>query len=118
MKLISWETHLGLLKNQPREFIRRFRWPLVILLVGAFFDALTTYQSLKYVGPMPELHIPQRWVSQLIGVSAGVPIAKIIQIAFAIFVAALWRKWTAGLMVLCGLLYSLAALSNHYAWIR
>ena len=117
MKLISWETHLPLLCKQPKEFARRFRWPLVILGIGALLDAITTMEFLCFFGADSEIHLPQRWVCQMLGVIPGVPIAKALQVAFAVLVAAAWRKWTPWLMGLCGILYTLAAASNHFRWI-
>ena len=64
--------------------------------------------------PRRRAHLVQRWVSQLLGVGAGVPLAKLTQLAFVLLVAAWWRPWTPWLLALCGLLYAVAAVSNYY----
>lgn len=56
----------------------------------------------------------QRWVSHLVGETAGVPLAKVIQLAFVIVVSAWWRPWCAILLMLCGVLYAAAAVSNYF----
>ena len=95
-------------------FIRRYRWPLVVLLIGATADAITTLINLRLYGPEIEVHLVQRWVSHLVGVTAGVPLAKLSQLAFVIVVSAWWRPWCAILLTLCGVLYAAAAVSNYF----
>jgi hypothetical protein len=64
-----------------------------------------------------ETHIVQRWISQIIGVEAGVPMAKLAQLAFVVLVAAWWRPWCRALLIACGSLYTLAAMSNYFLWL-
>ncbi len=90
-----------------------YRIPLVLLVLGASADVFTTLWNLRAYGPMVETHVVQRWISQLIGVEAGVPMAKLVQLAFVVFVAAWWRPWCATLLVVCGCLYAAAAVSNY-----
>lgn len=85
-----------------------------MLFIGSAADLITTYHNLRLYGPQAEAHPVQRWVSQVVGVSAGVPIAKFIQLAFVLLVAAWWRPWTGWLLALCGLLYTAAAVSNYF----
>ena len=84
------------------------------MVLGAAADVFTTLWNLRAYGPMVETHIVQRWVSQLVGVEAGVPLAKLLQLAFVIFVAAWWRPWCAALLIACGCLYAAAAVSNYF----
>jgi hypothetical protein len=53
-------------------------------------------------------------VSEIVGVTAGVPVAKAVQLAFVLLVAAWWRPWCPWLLGACGLLYGMAAVSNHF----
>lgn len=103
-----------LLFGQPTAFLRRYWWALAVLLVGAIADAVTTLINLHRYGPEVEVHLVQRWVSHIVGITAGVPLAKVIQLAFVVLVAAWWRPWCAILLTLCGLLYMAAAVSNHF----
>ena len=114
MPLLPRDTELPLLAKRPLTFAGRHKLALLILLVGAVLDALTTYANVRDFGPHVETHPVQRLVFQLLGPQAGVPVAKFIQLAFVLFVAAWWRPWTTILLALCGILYTAAALSNHF----
>lgn len=114
MPIIPAKTELPRLFSTPAGFIRAYWLPLLILLIGATADVITTLVNLRLYGPQVETHIVQRWVSQIFGVEAGVPLAKAGQLAFVIFVAAWWKPWTPWLLTLCGVLYSAAAISNHF----
>ena len=102
------------LVRQPGSFIRRYRWVLLVLAVGATADAITTLINLREYGPEIEVHLVQRLVSYIVGVTAGVPIAKMIQLGFVVAVAAWWRPWCSWILGICGVLYSAAAVSNHF----
>jgi hypothetical protein len=115
MSAIPTRTELTRLVLTPHHFARAYWLPLVVLLIGATADTITTWQNLQLYGPQAEAHIVQRWVSEIFGVTAGVPLAKLAQVAFVLLVAAWWRPWTPWILTLCGLLYSAAAVSNHYA---
>jgi len=114
MAILPEKTELPRLFERPGEFVRVYWLPLVILLIGATADVITTLINLKLYGPEVEAHIVQRWVSQIFGVHAGVPLAKLGQLAFVLVVAAWWKPWTPWLLTLCGLLYAAAAVSNHF----
>ena len=114
MPLLPEKTELPHLLQDPPSFAARYRWPLALLALGATADVITTYRNLVLYGPSVEAHLVQRWVSEIVGVHAGVPLAKLIQLGFVLFVAAWWRPWTRWLLTLCGLLYSAAAASNHF----
>jgi hypothetical protein len=113
MPIVPRDTNLPLLTRQPGTFIRRYRAALLVLLIGASLDLLTTFINMRRYGPSVEAHPVQRIVSEMIGVTAGVPMAKLIQLGFVLFVAAWWRPWCAWVLGICGILYSLAAVSNH-----
>jgi hypothetical protein len=114
MPLLPRQSELPRLVYHPLSFVRVYWLPLLILLGGTAADCVTTWHNLILYGPGVETHIVQRWISQLVGVHAGVPIAKLIQLGFVVGVAAWWRPWTPWLLTLCGLLYAAAAISNYY----
>jgi hypothetical protein len=101
----------------PRAFVRTYRWYLVVLVLGASADVFTTLWNLRAYGPGIEVHVVQRWVSLLVGVEAGVPIAKLLQLGFVLLVAAWWRPWCRWILFTCGRLYALAAMSNYFLWL-
>jgi hypothetical protein len=113
-EMIPRKTVLRTLMLEPTSFLRRYRWPLLILLIGASADVVTTLVNLRQYGPSVEAHVAQRVVDQIVGVDAGVPAAKVIQIALVLLVAAWWEPWCAWLIGACGVLYTLAAISNHF----
>jgi len=110
-------SNLHLLMRRPGLLMRAYRLPLTILLVGATVDAVTTLVNLRRYGLEIEVHIVQRWVSQIFGVWIGVPLAKLIQLMFVVFVACWWRPWCGWIMGICGVLYGMASLNNWFLWL-
>ena len=117
MFLIPRHSELTTLRKQPSRFFLRYRYSLAVLVVGAVLDALTTYENVRQFGAHVETHPVQRLFFETLGPALGVPLAKAIQLGFVIFVAAWWRPWTRWLLLICGALYTLAAVSNHFQWI-
>jgi hypothetical protein len=115
--LLPGDSALPQLINDPQQFKSTYRWALIWLLVGASADVFTTLWNLRAYGPGVEAHVVQRWISLLIGVEAGVPLAKVAQLIFVVLVAAWWRPWCRPLLVCCGSLYALAAMSNYFLWL-
>jgi hypothetical protein len=112
--ILPKDSSLPLLLHEPRQFVRSHRLALVILILDASADVFTTLWNLRVYGPGVEVHLVQRWLSQLVGVELGVPMAKALQIGFVILVAAWWRPWCRSLLIACGCLYGLAAVSNYF----
>ena len=114
MKRRRWKSNLPLMIHHPGLFIRAY-WPsLLILLTGAMLDAITTYRNAIWLGAEAELHPAGRIFMEVFGCGPGTWLAKLVQVSAVLFVAALWRPWCRVLMVLCGLLYAAAAISNHF----
>ena len=113
-RFLPRDSALPLLLTQPLEFRNRYRWPLVVLLIGASCDLFTTLWNLREYGPGIELHVPQRMLSEWFGVEIGVPLAKAGQLIFVLLVAAWWRPWCKWVLMLCGSLYLLASVSNYF----
>jgi hypothetical protein len=109
-------TALELLLRHPIAFARTYHAALLVLAVGAILDAATTFANIARYGPHVELHPAQRILFHLLG-AAGVPLAKLIQLAFVIVLAACWKPWCPWILSVCGLLYTLAAISNHWGWL-
>ncbi|MBI4582249.1 MAG: hypothetical protein HY718_21315, partial [Planctomycetes bacterium] len=87
------------------EITDAYRWPLFILLVGAFFDGLTTYQFLQTLGPEVEVHPVQQLLFTWLPPLLGVLLAKTGQVVAAILLAAWWRPWCRWIMLVCGVIY-------------
>jgi hypothetical protein len=114
MPAIPLKTELPRLLLTPRRFAQAYRIPLLILLIGATADLFTTWHNLRLYGWQIEAHIVQRWFSEILGVEAGVPLAKMGQCMCVVLVAAWWKPWTPWMLTLCGLLYGAAAVSNYF----
>ena len=65
-----------------------------------------------------ELHPAMRMMAEELGIDWGVPLATVVRLVFVVFVAAFWRRWCGLILTLCGTFYCLAALSNHFVWLR
>jgi hypothetical protein len=112
----GFRTNLHVLTRRPLVFIRKYRLPLAILLVGSVLDAITTMRFMLIYGVEEELHPAGRIIADVLGVGAGIAIGCAVRLGFVVVVAAIWRKWCGCLMVVCGVLYALAAASNHFGW--
>jgi len=114
MRRRRFKTNWHLLTRHPLVFARAYRWALLVLLIGAVLDGVTTYRNVCLYGPESEMH-PGGWmVLSILGPGWGTLVTKLGQVAAAIVVASLWRPWCRWLMVLAGVLYAAAAVSNHY----
>ena len=113
-KMLPRDSALPMLGKQPKQFVDAFRWSLVILILSASADVFTTLWNIRAYGAGIEVHLVQRWVSKIIGVEVGVPLAKFAQLAFVILVAAWWRPWCRWILLVCAMLYTLAAISNYF----
>jgi hypothetical protein len=114
VKLFPSKTNLRILFRRPDLLAQRYRWPLTGLTVGAVADLVTTLEQVRRYGPGVELHFVQQLVFYVFGAAFGVPIAKAIQVACVVLVACWWRPWCTWILTLCGMLYALAAVSNHF----
>ncbi|MFW6061978.1 MAG: hypothetical protein ACOC93_04140 [Planctomycetota bacterium] len=117
MRLVSWTQNLELVTRAPLAFLHRCRWPLMLQVVGGILDLSTSVVNVARFGTHVELHLVKRWMAETLGVIPGLPIAKALQVGGVIVLAAAWRDWCEWLISLCGLLYGLAAVSNHYCLI-
>ncbi len=114
VKVLPENTALPLLLRRPGRFARLYWLPLLLLAAASAADAATTLSNMHELGPEIEVHLVQRLFCQAFGATVGVPLAKLIQVGFVVLVAAWWRPWCAWLMAGCGILYGLAAVSNHF----
>ena len=117
MKILPRQSDLPTLLRQPLVFARRYWLVLLLLFVAGTADAVTTFVNVSRYGTDTELHPVQRFVFDTAGVAAGVPIAKVMQLGFVLFVAAWWRPWCRWVILICALLYGFAAMSNHNLWL-
>jgi len=115
--IIPSDSELSLLLGRPARFVAKYRWPLLVLWAGASADLWTTLRNIEAYSPGIEVHIPQRLLSQWFGIAIGVPLAKLVQLAFVLAVAAWWRPWCRWIMIVCGVLYLAAAISNQFTLI-
>lgn len=113
-RIIPRDSELPLLLRRPAQFVVKYRWTLLVLWAGASADLWTTLRNLEAYGPGIEVHIPQRLLSEWLGVGIGVPLAKLVQLAFVLALAAWWRPWCRWILIVCGVFYAAAAISNQF----
>jgi len=114
-----FRSNLRILVRRPLVFMRVYKWPLAILLIGSLLDAVTTYRNLRLSGPEAEVHPAWRIFTQIFGVTpVTVAIGKALQAGCAVFVGSLWRRWCGVLLTLAGILYTLGAISNYFHILR
>lgn len=110
-----FKSNLPLLLHRPGLFCRVDRWPLILLLIGTILDAATTYVALRDYGPGAEVHPAVQLLMRILGVSPwSMSAVKVAQSSCALLTASLWRPWCGFLLGLAGVLYILAAISNHF----
>jgi hypothetical protein len=110
-------TNLRLIFRRPGTFVRFYRWPLGLLVVGSVLDTATTMSVMYRFGVDCEMH-PAMWLmARLFGVTFGVPLGTVARLAFVLGIASLRRAWCGWILLLCGALYCLAAASNHFGWL-
>jgi hypothetical protein len=114
MRILGHKSNLRLLARRPMVLLRAYRWAVVFLLAAATADVVTTIPGVRAYGPATELHPAHRMMVSLLGPVAGPIVGKVFQVAFVVFVACLWRQWCGWILVLCGLFYAAAAVSNHF----
>ncbi len=116
-RFLPRRTNLILLLRRPGSVFCAYRAPLFFLCLAALADGITTLANMRLYGIETELHPVQRLFSQILGVNAGVPLAKATQLAFVILVACWWRPWCNWLLWGCASLYAFATMSNHFLWL-
>ncbi len=117
MQIPPAQTAIRVLVLHPFEFRNAYRWPLFILVLGAFLDGITTYRFLQTLGPAAEVHPVQQWLFTLLPPLPGILLAKSGQVLCTVLLAAWWQPWCRWMMLACGSLYTLAAASNHFGWL-
>ncbi len=120
-RVILWpwkmKTNLRVLAYKPLVFLRVYRRPMAILLLGALLDTITTMNSMYRYGTANELHPGIRVIVEQYGITFGMPVGTTVRLLAVLFVAAIWRWWCWWMLTICGILYTLAAMSNHFLWL-
>lgn len=114
MRLAGHRSNLRLLLRRPWALARRYRAALLLALIGAALDGLTTYRMLSVFGHASEIHLVVRLVVWIVGVPLGVPVAMIAKTACAVLVACIWRRWCQCILILYGLTGIAGAICNHF----
>jgi hypothetical protein len=121
MRILGRKSNLKLLYRRPGALLARHWCVLLVLVIGASWDAWTTIQFVGRHGPEEEVH-PVAMIFFKLALyvlhspALVVAVGKLVQVVFVILVAAIFRGWTGILMVSCGLLYLLAGFVNHFGW--
>lgn len=112
VKLLGHRSNLPLLFRRPRLFAWAYARHLIYAMVGALFDAVTTYVALSHFGADRERHLLIWWAAVHLGVAVGVPLAMAVKLIAALFTAAIWRRWTMLILDLFALFSLIGAIAN------
>ena len=113
----GFRTNLRILGRRPGVFVRKY-WPvLTAVVVAAVLDMLTTMEFMLETGPKSELHPGVRSMAEMFGVVLGLILGTLGRLVFVVVVAAIWRRACTVIMLVCAVLYVLAAMSNHFRWL-
>ena len=113
----SFPTNLHILARRPLLFARKYWLSLAAVTLAAALDMITTIRMMNAYGPEIEMHAPMRIMAEVFGVDLGVVLGTLGRLAFVVLVAAIWRPACRAVMLLCAVLYTLAAMSNHFGWL-
>ena len=108
------KANLHFVLRRPGLFLGIYRWSILVLLIGLIADGTTTYRFVGEFGPRSELHPAMMIVLEVLGRNVGIVVGSVGRLAAVILVAGLFRKWRGRLMLICGILYCLAAVTNHF----
>jgi hypothetical protein len=100
-------------RNFP-GFIREFYPYLILSIVAAALDLITTCQFMLADGVEDEVHPVIRFVSVLTGPIAGPVIGKVCQLSALVFLTIIFRPWARIIFIPVIVIYLYAAWYN--AW--
>ena len=113
----GFPTNLRILGRRPGLFARKY-WPAITaVVIAAVLDMLSTINFMLVSGPQSELHPGMRAMAEMFGIVLGVVLGTLGRLIFVMVVAAVWRKACTAVMLVCAVLYFLAAMSNHFRWL-
>ncbi len=95
-----------------REMIARYRIEIIIVVVAALADMVSTIWFMTRFGAEYELHPVIRLVSQWFGTVAGPVVGKVGQLAALWVVVLLLRRWARPLIWVVAAIYAWAAWHN------
>ena len=98
-----------------RGYISAYSVFLLLVVLAATADALSTVYFMLVRGPQEEVHPVIRWISMELGPVAGPLVGKLIQIVALIAVTVYLRRWAVYLFVSAIIMYTWAAWYNVLA---
>jgi hypothetical protein len=96
------------------DYLREFRLYLIILLLAAALDFLSTWSFMSTGSPEDELHPVIRWVSMIAGPFVGPLIGKIGQIVALVILTVFFRAYARIIFVPVAMIYLYAAWYNTW----
>lgn len=114
----GFRTNLRILSRRPGVLARKYWLAITAVVVAAVLDMLSTINFMSETGPESEVHPGMRAMAEMFGIVLGVVLGTLGRLVFVFVVAAIWRKVCAAIMLVCAVIYFLAALSNHFGWLR
>jgi hypothetical protein len=98
-----------------RGYVSAYGIFLILVVLAAAADALSTVFFMLVRGPQEETHPVIRWIALALGPVLGPLVGKLVQIVALIAVTVYLRRWAVYLFVLATILYAWAAWYNILA---
>lgn len=113
----GFRTNLPILGRRPGVFARKYWLAITAVVVAAVLDMLSTIGFMFEYGSQSELHLPMRAMAEIFGIVRGLVLGTLGRLLFVMIVAAIWRRACAAIMLVCAVIYLLAAMCNHFRWL-
>ncbi len=97
-------------------FWKKFRWLIVIFVLGLLCDALSTVSFMRKLGLEAELHPGVQFMSELLGSVAGPLVIMVLKAIAGIAVAIYLRKYAAHIFVAGSVISFWAAWYNLWGY--
>ena len=113
----GFRTNLRILSRRPGVFARKYWLAITAVVVAAVLDMLSTINFMSESGPQCELHPAMRAMAEMFGIVLGIVLGTLGRLVFVMVVSAIWRRTCTAVMLVCAVIYLLAAMCNHFRWL-
>lgn len=114
-RMQSVDDVIGRLRANWRGYVSAYGIFLILVVLAAAADALSTVFFMLIRGPQEEAHPVIRWIALVLGPVLGPLVGKLVQIVALIAVTVYLRRWAVYLFILAIILYVWAAWYNILA---
>lgn len=113
----GFRTNLHILCRRPGVFARKYWLTIAAVVVAAVLDMLSTINFMSESGTQSEWHLGIRAMAEIFGIVPGLVLGTLGRLLFVMVVSAIWRRACRAVMLVCAVIYFLAAMCNHFRWL-